>query len=218
MEAPALNIQFKSEVYIHLGWSHYNSLFKHLTNFLLTNYSFGKSVRTSTLCTTQVFVLTIVNRQIISLIIHCITIPVGQKFTYTKLTVPLNSLEKVYLRCTCGCISRPTFKLSASLLDIMGKSKEISKNLRKKSVDLHKSGSSLGAITKRLKVPRTSVQTIVRKYRHHGTTQPSYRSGRRRVLSPRDERTMVRKVQINPRTAAKDLVKMLEEIGTKVKW
>ena len=36
------------------------------------------------------------------------------------------------------------------------------------------------------------------------------------VLSPRDERTLVRKVQINPRTTAKDLVKMLEETGTKV--
>uniref|UniRef100_A0AAZ3RH86 Transposase Tc1-like domain-containing protein n=1 Tax=Oncorhynchus tshawytscha TaxID=74940 RepID=A0AAZ3RH86_ONCTS len=33
--------------------------------------------------------------------------------------------------------------------------------------------------------------------------------------SPRDERTLVRKVQINPRTA-KDLVKMLEETGTNV--
>ena len=41
-------------------------------------------------------------------------------------------------------------------------------------------------------------------------------SGRRHVLSPRDERTLVRKVQINPRTTAKDLVKMLEETGTKV--
>ena len=119
-------------------------------------------------------------------------------------------------RCTCGCISRPTFKLSASLLDIMGKSKEISQDLRKKCVDLHKSGSSLGAIFKHLKVPRSSVQTIVRKYEHHGTKQPSYRSGRRCVLSPRDERTLVRKVQINPRTTAKDLVKMQEETGTKV--
>ena len=98
----------------------------------------------------------------------------------------------------------------------MGKSKEISQDLRKITVDLHKSGSSLGAISKCLKVPRSSVQTIVRKYKHHGTTQPSYRSGRRRVLSPRDERTLVRKVQINPRTTAKDLVKMLEETGTKV--
>uniref|UniRef100_A0A8K9Y0E7 Transposase Tc1-like domain-containing protein n=1 Tax=Oncorhynchus mykiss TaxID=8022 RepID=A0A8K9Y0E7_ONCMY len=95
----------------------------------------------------------------------------------------------------------------------MGKSKEISQDLRKGNVDLHKSGSSLGAISKRLKVPSSSVQTIVCKYNHHGTTQPSYYSGRRRILS---ERTLVRKVQINPRTTAKDLVKMLEETGTKV--
>ena len=78
------------------------------------------------------------------------------------------------------------------------------------------SGSSLGAFSKRLKLPRSSVQTIVRKYKHHGTTHPSHYSGRRRVRSPRDERTLVREVQINPRTAAKDLVKMLEETGTKV--
>ena len=109
-----------------------------------------------------------------------------------------------------------TFKLSASLLDIMGKSKEISQNLRKKIVDLHKCGSSLGAISKYLKVPHPSVQTIVHTYKHHGTTQPSYHSGKRHVLPPRDERTLVRKVQINPRTTAKDLVKMLEETGTKV--
>lgn len=74
----------------------------------------------------------------------------------------------------------------------------------------------MGAISKCLKVPSSSIQTIVRKYKHHGTTQQSYLSGRRRILSPRDERTVVRKVQINPRTTAKDLVKMLEETGTKV--
>ena len=116
-------------------------------------------------------------------------------------------------RCTCGCISRATFKLSASLFDIMGNQKKSAKT-SEKNVDLHKSGSSLGAISKCLKVPCSSVQ--VRKYKHHGTTQSSYRSGRRRVLSPRDESTFVRKVQINPRTTAKDLVKMLEETGTKV--
>ena len=71
-------------------------------------------------------------------------------------------------------------------------------------------------VFKRLKVPLSSVRTIVRKYKHHGTTQSSYRSGRRRILSPRDECTLVRKVQINPRTTAKDLVQMLEETGTKV--
>ena len=50
----------------------------------------------------------------------------------------------------------------------------------------------------------------------YGTRLPSYRSGRRCVLSPRDERTLVQKVQITPRTTAKDRVKLLEETGTKV--
>uniref|UniRef100_A0AAZ3RRF8 Sleeping Beauty transposase HTH domain-containing protein n=1 Tax=Oncorhynchus tshawytscha TaxID=74940 RepID=A0AAZ3RRF8_ONCTS len=98
----------------------------------------------------------------------------------------------------------------------MGKSKEISQDLRITIVDIHKSGSSLGAFSKCLKVPHSSVQAIVRKYKHHGITQLSNHSGRRRVLSPRDERTLVRKVQINARTSAKDLVKMLEETGSKV--
>ena len=49
------------------------------------------------------------------------------------------------------------------LLDIMGKSKEISQDLRKQIRDLHKSDSSLGAISKRLKVPRSSVQKNSRK-------------------------------------------------------
>ena len=96
-----------------------------------------------------------------------------------------------------------------------GKIKRNQPRPQKKIVDLHKSGSSLEAISKRLKVPRSSVQTIVCKYKHHGTTQPSHRSGRRHFLSPGDERTLVQKVQINPRTTAEDPAKMLEETGTK---
>ena len=49
-----------------------------------------------------------------------------------------------------------------------GKIKEISLDIRKKIVDLCKSGSSLGAISKCLKVPRSSVQTIVCKYNTMG--------------------------------------------------
>ena len=97
----------------------------------------------------------------------------------------------------------------------MCKSIPISQDLRKIFVDLHNSGSTLVAISICPK-GRSSVQTIVRKYKHHGTTQPSYRSGRRRGLCPRDELTLVRKVQINPRTTAKDLVKMLEETRKQV--
>ena len=76
------------------------------------------------------------------------------------------------------------------------------------------SGSSLGEMSKHLKVPRSSAQIIVREYKHHGTTQPSYCSGRRRILSPRHECTLVQEVQINPRTTVMDIVKM--DTGTKV--
>lgn len=62
-------------------------------------------------------------------------------------------------------------------------------------MDLHNSGSYLGAISKYLKVPHSS-------------------SGRRHILSPRDEHMVVQKVQINPGTTAQNLVKMLEEMST----
>ncbi|KAI4874693.1 hypothetical protein NFI96_021612 [Prochilodus magdalenae] len=98
----------------------------------------------------------------------------------------------------------------------MGKSKEISQDIRKRIVDLHKSGSSLGAISRCLKVPCSSVQTIICKYKKDGNVQPSYRSGRKKVLCPRDERALVRGVHINPRAKAKDLVNMMAEAGKSV--
>ena len=100
------------------------------------------------------------------------------------------------------------------MFDIKGKSKEICQDLRKRIVDLHLSESSLGPISKHLKVPRSSVQTIVRKYKHHGS-RSRHTTQEGDAFSPRDERTLVRKVKLNLRTA-KDLVKMLEETGTKV--
>uniref|UniRef100_A0AAR2L3C6 Transposase Tc1-like domain-containing protein n=1 Tax=Pygocentrus nattereri TaxID=42514 RepID=A0AAR2L3C6_PYGNA len=74
-----------------------------------------------------------------------------------------------------------------------------------KIVDLHKSGSSLGAISRCLKVPCSSVQTIIHKYKQDGN-----------VLCPRDERALVQNVHINPITKAKGLVKMLAEAGKSV--
>lgn len=54
---------------------------------------------------------------------------------------------------------------------LTGRSKEIIQDLRnKRIVDLHRSGLSLGAISKCLKVPRSSVQIIARKYKHQEVT------------------------------------------------
>ena len=44
-----------------------------------------------------------------------------------------DQLIYIIWRCTCGCISRPTFNLCASLLVFMGKSKAICKDLKKKT-------------------------------------------------------------------------------------
>uniref|UniRef100_A0AAZ3Q845 Transposase n=1 Tax=Oncorhynchus tshawytscha TaxID=74940 RepID=A0AAZ3Q845_ONCTS len=86
-------------------------------------------------------------------------------------------------------------------------SKEISQDFRKKTVDLslvHTWEQFPNALRYHVHLYK---QTIVCKYKHHETTQPSYRLLEMNVLW--------RKVQINPRTAAKDLMKMLEETGTK---
>jgi hypothetical protein len=142
-------------------------------------------------------------------IIHCITIPVGQKFKYTKLTVPFTAWK---IPENDVMALEASDRLFESFESIVGVPVDVFQGLPSNSVPLcfisweyqiksaktsernlhlHKSGSSLGAISKHLKVPRSSVQTIVRKNKHHGTTQPSYRSGRRRILSPRDGRTLV---------------------------
>lgn len=140
-----------------------------------------------------------------------ITIPGGQNgFTYTKLTVPFNSLENSPKWCQAfrqiANSDRLYFKgyLQTQCLFAWnhGKVKRNQPRPQKK-----KSGLSLGAISKCLKIPNSCVC----KYKYPGTMQPSYCSGRRCILSPSDEHILVRKVQINPRTTSKDLLKMLDE-------
>lgn len=98
----------------------------------------------------------------------------------------------------------------------MGKSKELSTDLKKRIVDLKKSGKSLGAISKQLQVPRSTVQTIVCKYKVHGIVVSLPRSGRKRKLSPAAERKLVRMVKSQPRTTKKQVCDELEAAGTKV--
>ena len=128
---------------------------------------------------------------------HCITFPVVRSLHIPKLTVPSNSLEKSRKLChgfrSFWWVNWHHLSQLEVYLWLYFKAylQNQCQDLRGKNVDLHKSGSSLGAISKRLEVPRSSVQTIVRKDNHPGTKQPSYRSGRRHVLSPRDESTLV---------------------------
>jgi hypothetical protein len=117
---------------------------------VLPHYSFGMSVRTSTLCMTCIFSNNCLQTYYFTYnsLYHNSS---GSEVYITKLLclytawkIPkgnVMALEKsdglidiiwVKWRCTCSCNSRPTFKLSASLLGIMWKSKEISQDLRRK--------------------------------------------------------------------------------------
>ena len=101
---------------------------------------------------------------------------------------------------------------------MMDKSKELSTDLKRRIIDLNKSGKSLGAISKQLQVQRTTVQTIVCNYKVHGTvvSLPRSRSGISRKLSTALERKLVRMVRSRPRTTKKQVCNELEAAGTQV--
>ena len=112
-------------------------------------------------------------------------------------------------------------KFTVSLCSIVGKKKRNqpryqTRDVRKWIVDLHLSGSSVSTISRCLKVPRSSIQTIISEYKHHGNVQPSYCMGRRWVLCHSDDQTLVWNVFMNPRSKAKHLVKMPTEAGKRV--
>ena len=131
----------------------------------------------------------------------------SQKFAYTKVTMLFNSLGKVGWWChgfgrfwfwlidniwinwrqICGCTLRHTSNTLLPCVTSWENQKKSAIDVRKKIVDLHESGSSLGTISRCLKVSCLSVPTITNQYNHNGNVQPSYYSVRRQVLCPRDE-------------------------------
>uniref|UniRef100_A0A3Q2FGN4 Paired domain-containing protein n=1 Tax=Cyprinodon variegatus TaxID=28743 RepID=A0A3Q2FGN4_CYPVA len=98
----------------------------------------------------------------------------------------------------------------------MGKSKELSEDVRKRIVDLHKSGKSLGAISKELQIPKSSVQSIIRKYDLFGCVSTLPRSGRRPKLSHSDELKLVKMFKDNPGTTKVQIWQELETAGMQV--
>ena len=98
----------------------------------------------------------------------------------------------------------------------MGRSREHSQDVKKKIVNFYKSGLSLGSISKRLNIPRASVQTIIKKYKTLLTTETLPRSRRKQKLTVADETLVVRKVRMNPKLATKEIVNYLEASGMNV--
>ncbi|KAK3551091.1 hypothetical protein QTP70_012177 [Hemibagrus guttatus] len=98
----------------------------------------------------------------------------------------------------------------------VAKTKELSKDTRNKTVDLHQAGKTESAIGKQLGVKKSTVGAIIRKWKTYKTTDNLPPSGAPRKISPRGVKMITRTVSKNPRTTRGDLVNDLQRAGTKV--
>ncbi|KAK3558773.1 hypothetical protein QTP86_028706, partial [Hemibagrus guttatus] len=98
----------------------------------------------------------------------------------------------------------------------MAKTKELSKDTRNKTVDLHQAGKTESAIGKQLGVKKSTVGAIIRKWKTYKTTDNLPQSGAPCKISPRGVKMITRTVSKSPRTTRGDLVNDLQRAGTKV--
>ncbi|KAG2466897.1 TCB1 transposase, partial [Polypterus senegalus] len=85
------------------------------------------------------------------------------------------------------------------------KSKELSVDLRDKIVSRHKSGEGYRKMSAALKVPMSTVASIIRKWKKFETTRTLPRAGRPSKLSDQGRRALVREVTKNPKVTLSEL-------------
>ncbi len=98
----------------------------------------------------------------------------------------------------------------------MGKTKELSKNIRDKIVDLHKAGMSYRTIGKQLGEKATTVGPNISKWTKFKMTVNLPRTGAPCKIWPRAVSMILRKVRDQPRNTREDLVNDLKRAGTTV--
>ncbi|XP_072280293.1 uncharacterized protein [Pyxicephalus adspersus] len=87
----------------------------------------------------------------------------------------------------------------------IGRSKEISEDLRQKVVEAHKSGKGYKRIGKDLDLHLSTVRKIVYKWKKFSTVATLPRSGRPPKISAKARRTILKHMTENTRVTAKDL-------------
>uniref|UniRef100_A0AAQ4Q2V2 Transposase Tc1-like domain-containing protein n=1 Tax=Gasterosteus aculeatus aculeatus TaxID=481459 RepID=A0AAQ4Q2V2_GASAC len=85
------------------------------------------------------------------------------------------------------------------------KSKELAVDLRDRIVSRHRSGEGYRQISAALKVPMSSVASLIRKWRNFGTTRTLPRVGRPARLSDWGRRALVGEVTRNPMVTLREL-------------
>uniref|UniRef100_A0A7N8Y2H6 Sleeping Beauty transposase HTH domain-containing protein n=1 Tax=Mastacembelus armatus TaxID=205130 RepID=A0A7N8Y2H6_9TELE len=93
------------------------------------------------------------------------------------------------------------------------RSKELPKELRDRIVARHRSGQGYKRISAALKVPKSTVASIILKWKKFGKTRTLPRPGRPAKLSNRGRRALVREVKKNPKITVAELQRCSREMG-----
>ncbi|KAK3573598.1 hypothetical protein QTP86_030017 [Hemibagrus guttatus] len=84
--------------------------------------------------------------------------------------------------------------------------------MRKKVIEIYQSGKGYKAISKALRLPRTTVRAIIYKWRKHGTVANLPRSGRPTKITPRAQRELIQEITKDPTTTSKELQASLASV------
>ncbi|MBN3280925.1 TCB1 transposase, partial [Polyodon spathula] len=95
------------------------------------------------------------------------------------------------------------------------KTKELSKQVRDKVIEKHRSGEGYKNISKSLNISVSTVYSIIKKWKGHCTTQTLHRSGRPSKLSSQ-RRKLVRDATVRPTTTLKELQSSMADMGENV--
>ncbi len=93
------------------------------------------------------------------------------------------------------------------------RSKELPEELRDRIAARHRSGQGYKNISAALKVPKSTVASIILKWKTVGMTRTLPRAGRPAKLSYRGRRALVREVKKNPKITVAELQRCIREIG-----
>ncbi len=93
------------------------------------------------------------------------------------------------------------------------RSKELPEELRDRIVARHRSGQGYKKNSAALKVPKSTVASIILKWKTFGMTRTLPRAGRPAKLSYRGRRALVREVKKKPKITVAELQRCIREMG-----
>ncbi|CAJ0925118.1 unnamed protein product [Ranitomeya imitator] len=96
------------------------------------------------------------------------------------------------------------------------KTKELSEDFRNQIVRKHEQSQGYKSIAKDLNVPVSTVRSVIKKFKAHGTVANLPRCGRKRKMDKRFQHKIVQKLDKEPRLTSKQVQVALQSEGTTV--